>query len=78
MYFRAGGFLRNRDMYFKVGFTQAQSSISRVNTGQIDPLALVLFAHKNQFADSKGSCTLVIAPPVAGMLEDARDVFEIV
>ena len=78
MYFRDGRFARNQDMYFKVRFSRPEWSLSRMDTGQINPLALVLFAHQDQLGDGERSCTLVIAPAVAGMLKDARDVFEIV
>jgi hypothetical protein len=78
MYFRDRRFRRNQDMYLEAGFSMSECSISRMDIGQIDPLALVLFPYQKQLGDSEGSCTLVIAPAVAGMLEDARDVFEIV
>ncbi len=41
-------------------------------------MVLLIFAHQCQLADIESPCTLVITPAVAGMLKDARDIFEIV
>jgi len=55
----------------------AETSFTRMNTGQIEPDTRSGFAHQCQLGDGKASCTLVIAPAIAGMLQDARNVLEI-
>lgn len=47
MYFRDRLLKGNQDMYFEVRARRCECSISRVDTGQISPLALGLFAHQN-------------------------------
>ena len=37
MYFRDGAFAANQDMYFEAGTAAEKASISRMNTGQIEP-----------------------------------------
>ena len=45
MYLRAQRFARNQDMYFERIVVAADVSFTRVDTGQIDPLPLLLFPH---------------------------------
>jgi len=44
MYFRDRRFRRNQDMYLEVGSSRSERSISRMDSGQIEPLALLFFA----------------------------------
>ena len=78
MYFREVGFAANQDMYFHGGQRPLRASFTSMDTGQIEPSTRSGFAHQGQFSDGKASCTLVIAPAVARMLQDPRNVLEIV